>query len=86
MMLLRALLMAVVMCSALGVVWSTHAHRGLVSEVEVLRAQAHQLEVEYGQLQIEEASLSHPGRVDEAARAELGMHLPAQRTIVERRQ
>ncbi|MGB0213131.1 cell division protein FtsL [Algiphilus sp.] len=84
-MLLRALLMAAVVVSAVTVVWSTHAYRGLVSEVEVLRAKQHQLDVEFGQLQLEEASLAHPGRIDEAARSELGMQLPDNRTVVEAR-
>lgn len=85
MMLLRVLLLAAVMVSAASVVWSTHAYRGLVAEVEVLRAEQHQLDVEYGQLQLEEASLAHPGRIDQAARSELGMRLPDHRTVVEPR-
>lgn len=82
MMLLRALLLAAVMVSASGVVWSTHSYRGLVSEVEALRSEKHQLEVEYGQLQLEQASLAHPGRIDQSARTELGMRLPDHRTVV----
>lgn len=85
MMLLRAMLAAALVVSAVGVVWSTHTHRALVSEVEVLRAKQHELAVEMGQLQLEEASLAHPGRIDQAARATLGMRLPDNRTVVESR-
>lgn len=83
MKLLRLLLVVAVVSSALGVVWSTHTHRSLVSDAELLSARSHRLSVEWGQLQLEEAALAHPGRVDAAAREQLGMELPRNRTVVE---
>lgn len=81
--LLRAMLIFAVVSSALGVVWSTHSHRGLVSDAEVLSTQQHKLAVEWGQLQLEEAALAHPGRIDAAARKQLGMELPRNKTVLE---
>lgn len=77
------LLLALVAVTALGVVWSTHTHRRLVGELEGLRHEQARLAVEWGQLQLEEAALAHPGRIEAAARERLGMRLPVDQRIVE---
>lgn len=78
-----ALLLLLVAVTAVGVVWSTHAHRRLVGELEGLRHEQARLAVEWGQLQLEEAALAHPGRIETAARERLGMRLPADQRVIE---
>jgi cell division protein FtsL len=77
------LMLLAIAATAIGVVWSTHAHRQTVGELEILRQEQARLEVEWGQLQLEEAALAHPGRIESAARERLRMRLPADQATLE---
>jgi len=72
----------VVMGSALLVVKTKHENRTLVHELEQLRLERARLETEWAQLQLEEATLAHHGRVEQIARDKLRMTEPQDTRIV----
>jgi cell division protein FtsL len=80
--LFLAALAAIVMASALTVVKTKHENRTLVHQLEQLRAEKARLETEWAQLQLEEATLAHHGRVEQIARDRLGMTEPREPQIV----
>ncbi len=69
------LLMVVVIC-ALGVVTSQHRARKLFQGLEGEQEKARQLEVEYGQLQLEMSTWATHPRVEKIARDRLRMGMP----------
>lgn len=75
-------LAAVVLGSALIVVKTKHENRTLVHELEQLRQEKARLETEWAQLQLEEATLAHHGRVEQIARDKLRMTEPQDTQIV----
>ncbi len=70
-------LSACLMGSALGVVWLKVQHVGLSYRLELLRAAKVELEDLNRQLEVELASLRSLARIEEKAKTELGMVLPA---------
>ena len=70
-------LLAAVLCSAVGVVFSTHQTRKLFVELQTLRAERDELNIEWGRLQIEQSTLGTHGRIEKLAREQLKMRLPA---------
>lgn len=75
-------LAAVVVGSALVVVKTKHENRTLVHQLEQLRLEKARLETEWAQLQLEEATLAHHGRVEQIARDKLRMTEPQDTQIV----
>ena len=69
------LLLAVVIC-ALSVVTSQHKARKLYDELQNQKEIAHQMDVEWGQLQLEQSTLARPARVEKIAIQQLLMQLP----------
>ncbi|MBI2384208.1 MAG: cell division protein FtsL [Gammaproteobacteria bacterium] len=81
--LLTPLLLALaVMASALLVVKTKHDNRRLTTELDQLRAERGRLDSEWAQLQLEEATLAHHGRVEQIARDKLDMAEPRDHRIV----
>ncbi|MCK0511919.1 cell division protein FtsL [Aromatoleum buckelii] len=72
-----AFLVALVVSSALGVVAAQHQARKLFSELEREQARAQGLEVEWGQLQLEQSTWAAHARVEKIARERIGMRPPA---------
>ncbi len=70
-------LLFAVLVSALAVIYVTNEHRLRFSELEHLEQQGQQLQLQWGQLLLEQASLSTPGRVEQLAIEKLQMKLPA---------
>lgn len=70
------LLVAVVVC-ALSVVTSQHKARKLFVELQRGKEQAQQMEVEWGQLQLEQSTWATLARVEKIAAQQLQMQLPA---------
>ena len=68
--------------SAVIVVETKHQNRTLVHELEQLRAEKARLETEWAQLQLEEATLAHHGRVEQVARDKLHMSEPKDTRVV----
>ncbi|MEX2367113.1 MAG: cell division protein FtsL [Pseudohongiellaceae bacterium] len=75
-------LLIAVMISAIGVVYSTHQSRNLLNELQQLEIVRNQLQVEWGQLLLEQSSLVSQGRVEDIAMSELGMEVPAMENVV----
>ena len=80
MSLLMRLSMPVFWClllvSAVGVVWSRHETRSLFIQLQSLHAQRDGLDIEWGQLKIEQSAWATHGRVEQTARTGLKMVIP----------
>lgn len=69
-------LLAAVLVSAFAVIYSTNSYRSTFSQVEQEEQQSHFLQVQWGQLLLEQASLATPARVEVLAIEQLKMTLP----------
>ena len=63
-------------------IWSTHKSRHLLNELQQLEQQRNDLQVEWGQLLLEQSSLVSQGRIENLAIAELGMKIPVTENVV----
>jgi cell division protein FtsL len=70
------LLLGAVMVSAIAVVWTRHQSRVLFVQLTQLQGQRDDLNIEYGQLELEQATWAEPRRIDTDARDKLGMLTP----------
>lgn len=68
--------------SALGVVWAEFQSRALFVEHEVLTERRDALNVEWGQLLLEQNTWGSHGRVEATARDRLQMQIPEHGTVV----
>jgi cell division protein FtsL len=62
--------------SAVAVVWSRHETRSLFIELQALSADRDALDIEWGQLKLEQSAWSTHGRVEQTARVDLRMVIP----------
>lgn len=76
------LLGVLVMISAVAVVQVKQHSRNLTSRLDGMRQERERLQVEWAQLQLEQATLAQHGRVDELARSQFGMVDPLDYQIV----
>ena len=76
----RLLLCRAIAC-ALGVVTSQHKARKLFVELQKEQELARQMEVEWGQLQLEQSTWAMPARVEKIAARQLQMQLPGNEKI-----
>lgn len=77
---LNLLLLLVLVVCALSVVTSQHRARRLFQALEGEQERARQLDVEYGQLQIEMSTWATLPRIEKLAREKLGMQQPGGRS------
>lgn len=75
------LLLLAVLC-ALGTVSSNHRARKLVTEYEREQNRMRELDVEWGQLQLEQSTWANHARIEQIARDKLGMQVPPPGQIV----
>ena len=75
-MRLNLILFAILIVCSLGLVSSQHQARKLFNSLEEESERARQLEVEHGQLQLEQSAWSNHGFVEQVANRRLGMTLP----------
>lgn len=80
--LVAGLLAALVLGSAVGVVYARHDARQLFIELQQLTAERDTLNIDWGRLQIEHSTWASPGRVEQIARERLGMREPDPATVV----
>lgn len=73
---LRGLMLVAVVTCALSVVTAQHKARKLLNELQNEKESAQQMEVEWGQLQLEQGTLGSSARVERIASKQLHMHLP----------
>ena len=72
-----------VMTSSIGVVYARHESRKLFIELQALGRQRDHMEVEWGQLQLEQGTLTTQGLIEKAARDRLGMeNLSPDNTVI----
>ena len=78
---INLILLLVLTACALGLVTSQHKARKLFAELEQEQERAKQLDVEWGQLQLEQSTWAMHARVEKIARERLRMSVPdAKRT------
>ncbi len=74
--MLNVLLLVVVVLSALSVVTSQHKARKLYVNLQQEKESAQKIEVEWGQLQLEQSTLATLARIEKIATQRLQMQLP----------
>ncbi len=79
-LMLLTLLIAM-LASAIGVVWTRHESRALFVNLTTLQNQRDALNIEYGRLELEQATYAEPRRIDDEARQKLGMVDPRPQDI-----
>lgn len=70
------------LATALGVVWTRHESRVLFVELQELNGRRDELNIEWGRLQLEQATWAEASRVERLAREELNMQTPEQDDMV----
>ena len=73
---------AVVLSSALALVYAKHNNRNLFIELQELQSGRDDLNVEWGRLQLEQSTFATHSYIEGTARRELQMELPAQKDMV----
>jgi len=71
-----AALLAANVASAIGVVYARHEHRQLFIALDRLTHERDELNIDFGRLQLEQATWAESNRVDQIARTKLGMKFP----------
>jgi len=71
-----ALLGFAVLVSSLGVIYGKHQARNRFSELQRLTRERDELDIEWGQLQLEQSTWATNGRVESVARDDLHMVIP----------
>jgi cell division protein FtsL len=79
---LNALLALIAIACALAVVTSQHHARKLVFLLEQEQEQSLALEIEWGQLQLEQSTWATPLRVENIAQSKLDMSVPESKHII----
>ncbi len=71
-----------VLMTAIAIVLGQHHSRSLVSELQALHVERDKLDVEWGQLLLEQSTWATPSRVEGVAGGRLGMQVPEQDSYV----
>lgn len=79
---LLSILIAMLMLSAIAVIYSKYQSRQLYIEIQKKEKQLDDYEVEWGRLQLELTTLTEENRVEIEARNRLMLKLPAQNEII----
>jgi cell division protein FtsL len=79
---LNIILILIAVACALSAVSANHRARKLFTELEATQKRMRDLEVEWGQLQLEQSTLAAHVRVEKVAREKLGMKPPAPGQII----
>ena len=83
--IILAVLVAANVISAIGVAHARHQHRQLYIDLTRLERARDELNIEFGRLQLEQATWAESNRIDQVARQRLGMRFPgAEETVVVR--
>ena len=84
--LLIAVLVLANVFTAIGVVFARHEHRQLFISLSALEKARDESNIEFGRLQLEQATWAESNRIDQVARTRLGMKFPESSDIVVVRQ
>lgn len=77
-----ALLIGTVLGSALGVIYAKHQTRKLFVELQGVQKSRDDLQIDWGRLQLEQATWATHGRIESVARERLEMHIPTPDNVV----
>ncbi len=77
-----AVLILAVLASALGVIYAKHENRKRFVHLQALERERDAMEVEWGQLQLEQGTWATNSRVERVARKRLGMVMPDAESVV----
>jgi cell division protein FtsL len=72
----NAVLLVLTLISAFATIYSTHACRGLYTQLQILESSQWYLQEDYGRLLLEQSTWASHYRVEKVARADLGMAEP----------
>ncbi len=75
------LLLVATIASAIAVVQAKHRHRLAFVELSRLEAERDELNIEFGRLQLEQATWAETSRVEQLARERLGMVFPTPQQV-----
>lgn len=73
---LNLLLVALLIACSLGVVTAQHKARKLFIDLQQEENEAKQMDVEWGQLQLEQSTWAMHARIEKIATSQLGMYVP----------
>ena len=79
---LVGILLLAVVATGIAVVYERYRHRQLFVELTRLERQRDELNIEFGRLQLEQATWAQANRIDQVARERLGMKFPEAEDIV----
>ncbi len=79
---LTAVLIVATMGSAIGVIYSKHQTRKIFINLQKIHKKIDELNIEWGQLQLEQSAWSSHGRIEKIARKKLHMTLPKANEIL----
>lgn len=79
---LMAALVIAVLGSAIGVVYARHLHRQAYIALSGLEHARDELNIEFGRLQLEQATWAEANRIEQVAGNRIGMKYPADTDIV----
>ncbi len=79
---INLILILIALTCALSAVSTNHRARKIFTELEATQKRMRDLEVEWGQLQLEQSTLAAHVRIEKAAREKLGMRPPAPGQII----
>jgi len=80
--LVIAVLVIANIVTAIGVVNARHEHRQMFVQLTKLERARDELNVDFGRLQLEQATWAEANRIDQVARTKLGMKFPETADIV----
>ena len=80
-LLLDGVLLVAMLSSAIAVVWSRNESRELFMQLTTLQNRRDALNVEFGRLELEQATWADPARIEQVARKQLGMINPSPQDI-----
>jgi cell division protein FtsL len=80
--LLTAGLLGLMLLSALAVIYVSHLNRHAFSEYQAALDERDRLDIEWGQLLLEQSALAQHARVEQIARERLAMKAPAASEII----
>jgi cell division protein FtsL len=72
----NAALLVLILVSALATIYSTHACRGLYTQLQILESSQWFLQEDHGRLLLEQSTWASHYRVEKVARSDLGMAAP----------
>ena len=76
------LLVVAVLSSAVAVVYARHLHRQAYIALSTLEHERDELNIEFGRLQLEQATWSEANRIEQVAGTRIGMKYPTEADIV----